>query len=216
MLSDSRNADISRVFYKRMNRSSSGEKKVMAIQQGILREDFVVAEYKSLRSEINNRITIMYQIFSFTLVAYGAILTVAFSGSVDNRGLVLIYPYVACFAAIIYLSNISVIHNLGRYIRKVIEPLMDNQYEHWEERIQERSTYGYHFYYILAGFTTFIITPLLALIIYARTTPQYEHTFDLYVNPFFTLASIILFIILVLMLHNWYMVYPHWHARMFR
>lgn len=166
----------------------------------------VLAEYNALRSEITSRITIMYSILQFTIVALGAILTVGFAKD-TNTSLILTYPYVAFFATLIYLSNIVVIHNLGMYIKEVIEPLMDQQYTHWEVRIQEHPRYGYRPYYIAAGLATFIGAPFLVLILFFKYV---LHTTipSLSAHPFFYLAIVSLIVTLILMLHSMFIINP--------
>ncbi len=82
---------------------------------GDLDTELTIAEYNNLWTERLNRITVRYQIVSFALLALGTIL------GINNPTLLLLYPILALFLLIAYISNSYISHKIEEYIRRKIE-----------------------------------------------------------------------------------------------
>jgi hypothetical protein len=91
------------------------------------RNPILQAQYQGLREEIVSRTNAAIQILAFTLVAFGTILTIAYSGNSGGIGnLILFYNVVAVFSLLIYLSNKVAIYAIGRFLR-------DTHHDEWEK-----------------------------------------------------------------------------------
>jgi hypothetical protein len=79
---------------------------------------FLLAEYRELRSEILKRSELQHQLVSIALVAFG---TLAAVGLRDAPSALLAYPMLAAFLATSWAYNDIQIAQLGAYIRYRIE-----------------------------------------------------------------------------------------------
>ncbi len=91
---------------------------------------FLTTEYKALRAEILKRTEILYQVYNFTLVALGVLLTVGFAS--QRPSLIFLFPILFLFAADASFSNVETIRNLGYYIKTKIEPQLNPGDNGWE------------------------------------------------------------------------------------
>src|SRR5258708_26546884 len=91
---------------------------------------FITTEYKALRAEILKRTEILYQVYNFTLVALGVLLTVGFAS--QRPSLIFLFPILFLFAADASFSNVETIRNLGYYIKTKIEPQLNPGDNGWE------------------------------------------------------------------------------------
>jgi hypothetical protein len=91
---------------------------------------FLTTEYKALRAEILKRTEILYQVYNFTLLALGVLLTVGFTS--QRPSLIFLFPILFLFAADASFSNVETIRNLGYYIKTKIEPQLNPGDNGWE------------------------------------------------------------------------------------
>src|SRR5258708_23511739 len=91
---------------------------------------FLTTEYKALRAEILKRNEILYQVYNFTLVALGVLLTVGFAS--QRPSLIFLFPILFLFAADASFSNVETIRNFGYYIKTKIEPQLNPGDNGWE------------------------------------------------------------------------------------
>src|SRR5258708_26520267 len=91
---------------------------------------FLTTEYKALRAEILKRTEILYQVYNFTLVALGVLLTVGFAS--QRSSLIFLFPILFLFAADASFSNVETFRNLGYYIKTKIEPQLNPGDNGWQ------------------------------------------------------------------------------------
>jgi hypothetical protein len=94
--------------------------------------DFLLAEYSQLRSEILKRSEIQHQLISIALVALGALISV---GLKDSPSALLAYPMLAMFLSAAWSYNDIQIAQLGIYIRHRIENKLIGHGLGWEHAI---------------------------------------------------------------------------------
>lgn len=94
--------------------------------------DFLLAEYSQLRSEILKRSEIQHQLISIALVALGALISV---GLKDSPSALLAYPMLAMFLSAAWSYNDIQIAQLGTYIRLRIENKLIGDGLGWEHAI---------------------------------------------------------------------------------
>lgn len=95
--------------------------------------DFLLAEYTQLRSEILKRSEIQHQLISIALVALGAFISV---GVKDSPSALLAYPMLAMFLSAAWSYNDLQIAQLGIYIRHRIEDKLIGGGLGWEHAIK--------------------------------------------------------------------------------
>lgn len=174
-----------------------------------LEEKFLLAQYQGLKQEIQSRINSLFQIISFTLLAFGVILTVAYHDG--QSALLLLYTFVAFFAAIVHINNKQAIYKLGEYIRNNTEkqiPQFRSSVEIPEENRNWWETYvslnltAYKFLRASAGLLLFVGTQVLALVCFIWFPPHTPDNFGprsfcLFTRPLFDFSLIIVLITLV-------------------
>ncbi len=94
--------------------------------------DFLLAEYSQLRSEILKRSEIQHQLISIALVAFGALISV---GLRDSPTALLAYPMLAMFLSASWSYNDIQIAQIGFYIRYRIEKQLIGDGLGWEHAI---------------------------------------------------------------------------------
>jgi hypothetical protein len=94
-------------------------------------DDFLLAEYAQLKSEILKRSEFQHQLISIALVALGALAAV---GLKDSPSALLAYPMLALFLGAAWSYNDIQIAQLGVYIRYRIEDQLIGQGLGWEHR----------------------------------------------------------------------------------
>jgi len=94
--------------------------------------DFLLAEYSQLRSEILKRSEIQHQLISIALVALGALISV---GLKDSPSALLAYPMLAVFLSAAWSYNDIQIAQVGIYIRHRIEERLAGDGLGWEHAI---------------------------------------------------------------------------------
>jgi hypothetical protein len=95
--------------------------------------DFLLAEYSQLRSEILKRSEIQHQLISIALVAFGALISV---GLKDSPSALLAYPVLAMFLSAAWSYNDLQIAQLGIYIFHRIENKLIGDGLGWEHAIK--------------------------------------------------------------------------------
>ncbi len=126
-----------------------------------LSTDLVVAEYTALREEILKLTDIQHQLVTLMLISFGTILTVGLQA--QNASIILTYPVLALFLAIIWLNNAHGIDMLGSYIQNNIEIKVGLENIGWENRSRDsRIPHSLMAFWGARGI--FSITQLLALI----------------------------------------------------
>jgi uncharacterized membrane protein len=94
--------------------------------------DFLLAEYSQLRSEILKRSEFQHQLISIALVAFGALVSV---GLRDSPSALLAYPMLAMFLSASWSYNDIQIAQIGIYIRHRIERQLIGDGLGWEHAI---------------------------------------------------------------------------------
>jgi hypothetical protein len=80
------------------------------------RLNVALAEFNALRAEILSRSTSQQNLLNLTLVATGAIGSVAFSDTA-RQPVLLVVPIISCIFGMLYFDHGFAIGNIGRYIR---------------------------------------------------------------------------------------------------
>ena len=166
---------------------------------------FLIAQYQGLQQEVASRTNAILQINAFTLLAFGTILTVAYSEH-GRKDLMLLYPFVAFFASIIYIINKFVIYDIGHYIRLNMEEkiLMPVEGSKWWETWIISGLRKYKSARPIAALFFFIGTQIIAL--FAWQPFSLSH----FLNGFFLGSLVITFLTLLLLLccDSWQELFP--------
>ncbi len=90
----------------------------------------IMAEFTALRAEIVNRSNIQWNVFALQLTASGVVFSFALSNS-SHIAILLIIPWITYALTGRYVSQGTGVHELGKYIREVLEVKMNGEL-HWE------------------------------------------------------------------------------------
>lgn len=95
----------------------------------------ILAEYSTLRDELLKRVEMRDQVLTFTLVVAGTFLTFGVQ-MVSTALVLLLYPILVVFLAVLWTHNDVRIGEIGEYIRKNIEPRLHGV--NWENHISKK------------------------------------------------------------------------------
>lgn len=128
---------------------------------------FLTIEYIALRAEMLKRIELQHQIFNFTLVALGVILTAGFASQIPS--VILLFPIIILFTASASFSNVDTIRRLGYYIKTQLEPHLRTSATGWEN---SNLVSGLNVFYGLGNivFSTFVSVLILGAGLYFQST----------------------------------------------
>lgn len=161
-------------------------------------EDFtlLLAEYNALRAEILQRMGMQFQVFSLAITVHGALLAFGFQS--HNAGLILLYPVLATFFAIMWVINARRTRRIGLYIKTRIEDRVTEYQMGWEHEYARGYRQGIGLNYWAAR-GIFIGTSLLAIFV-----GVYIAQFNLLIFLFLgiALASTVITIILLRLQHE--------------
>jgi hypothetical protein len=164
------------------------------------KRESILEEYKSLRTETLKCVEFRYQIFNFTLIVAGIILTTGISDK-GPRAVLLLYPILSFFLASAFVYNSILLVEIGSYIRDELER-RDNLELRWANHFQHRYK-GIAFFEIISTYGLFLSTQILSILVYFNFSP--ELTGVPWVLFSFSLLAIILTIVVLL-----YPVAYHW------
>jgi hypothetical protein len=104
------------------------------------RLNIAVAEFNAMRAEILSRSTAQQNLLNLTIVAVGAVGSVAFSGA-SRQPVLLILPIVSCIFGMLYFDHGFAIGNIGRYIKDELAPAVrsESNWSHalaWEDFVR--------------------------------------------------------------------------------
>ncbi len=102
---------------------------------------FYLQEYSALRGEILKRMDIRHQLFTFTMVATGTILSVGLAAESTYK-ILFAYPLVALFVAGSWMNSDYRIYQIGQYIMKNIEERLLPPDEGWEHAHKALQTFS--------------------------------------------------------------------------
>ena len=100
------------------------------------REDLslIIAEYKSLCSEILKLVELQAQLVALAVIAFGTVLSVGFQA--DKAVIVLVYPLLSLILGISWLNHAHAIHRCAGYIAHRIEQRVGMQVMGWESFVE--------------------------------------------------------------------------------
>jgi hypothetical protein len=105
-----------------------------------VRRQINLAEFSALRSEIDNRANLQWNIFALQLTAAGVIFSFALSNP-NHTGFLLILPLTTYAFAGRYLSQYLGTERIGAYIREVLSPKLNGELL-WEDWYRDRRSHG--------------------------------------------------------------------------
>lgn len=162
----------------------------------------ILDEYQTLRSEIQNAQARRLQIISFTMGAFGIIITLAFGfviGASSNVDVDVLERQLIAVGSVIVLYSIEIpsllmsiaigqnIRRLGNYIRKYIEPVVPGL--HWESIRQVlRENQGTSGQRAMGGIFFFLSALPLLFLLYGISLDTSNWLLLFLVLPFATLA----------------------------
>ena len=134
------------------------------------RADFMLAEYQSLRTEIEKTKENIFKTISFGILGIPGMYFV--SQQFDIKELILAVPIMVIVVGILYLSENHALMRCGRYIRDYIEDEVSNHLG-WENWLTEKSdkyrtvdkflSYGFYIMFVIYYSATVIIAAKFAL-----------------------------------------------------
>src|SRR5712692_9068399 len=92
------------------------------MHQTVDSQDILLAEFSSLRSEITTFITLQVQILGFSVVLWGALMTIGFSHWVDFRDFLAVCPIPFLLLALLYADAKARIIRAASYIQVKLSP----------------------------------------------------------------------------------------------
>lgn len=147
-----------------MERSSLDNLRYNTVPNADLHSE-ILAEYAALRSELLQRIDMRQQMLTFTLVGAGTLLTIG----LQSAAILLVYPILAMFLALVWVQHDTRIGEIGEYIRVEIETRIEGI--KWDTNLHQRyngqslrlvEIYAYGLFVVIPVLTVLLALPSLS------------------------------------------------------